>query len=135
MRVLGLALAGVLFLTVPAPAGEPGGEIETVIADQIAAFQEGALTRAFSHASPDIQSKFQTPQTFGQMVQHGYPMIWRPSSWGWGSLTERDGRWVQTVEFEDARGKLYEAEYIMEMIDGVWRIDGVYLREIPGVSS
>ena len=82
MRIFSLILAAVLLAAQlgagPARADGHGNAIEAVIADQIAAFRTNDLERAFSHASPMIQSKFRTPEIFGQMVSRGYPMIWRP---------------------------------------------------------
>jgi hypothetical protein len=37
--------------------------------------------------------------------------------------------------FEDREGQLFEAAYEMQLIGGVWRINGVFLRALPGVSS
>jgi hypothetical protein len=42
---------------------------------------------------------------------------------------------VQMVLFQDAQGRFYEAAYEMRLVDGVWRINGVYLRKSPGVGS
>lgn len=110
--------------------------IETVIADQLADFQAGDLAGAFFHASPNIQGKFGTPERFGQMVQRGYPMIWRPSRVEWRGIEVReDGALVKTVLFTDVKGDLYEADYIMGEVDGRWRIQGVSLRKIPGAAS
>ena len=135
MRVTALVLAAGLAAAQPALAGEPADSIEAVISDQIAAFGSEALGRAFSHASPDIQDKFGDPQTFGRMVESGYPMIWRPAGWEWGELRQTGRGWVQTVIVQDAEGRFHAADYLMEEIDGRWRIDGVFLRRMPGVAS
>jgi hypothetical protein len=39
------------------------------------------------------------------------------------------------VLFQDREGRLFEAAYGMQLIAGVWRINGVYLRALPGVGS
>lgn len=118
-----------------ARAGGHGPAIEAVIADQIAAFRMNDLARAFSHASPMIQTKFRTPEIFGQMVSRGYPMIWRPQRWEWSGLRETPRGPVQTVVFEDRRGNLFEADYLMQEGPDGWRIDGVSLRRLPGLAS
>lgn len=109
--------------------------IGAVIRDQIAAFQRDDLDAAFAHASPSIQSKFGTAEVFGQMVARGYPMIWRPARYAIGELAEDSRGPVQTVTFVDETGTAYEADYLMERVDGVWRIDGVTLRRLPGTTS
>ncbi|MEM9043562.1 MAG: DUF4864 domain-containing protein [Pseudomonadota bacterium] len=125
----------VLCAALPVRAGEPEDSIQGVIADQIAAFQRSDLEGAFAHASPTIQGIFQSPGRFGEMVAGGYPMIWRPSRWEMLSLENFGGTLVQIVFFEDRQGDQFEAAYEMIEIDGVWRINGVQLRRLPGVSS
>ena len=119
----------------PALAEGPDAAIEAVIADQIAAFQRDDFEAAFGHASPGIRAKFGPPENFGTMVRQGYPMIWRPARVEYGALETRGDSYVKTVVFEDASGMLFEADYRMALVDGAWRIRGVRLRRLPGVSS
>ncbi len=123
-------------IALPAPALAQDAAIEAVIDEQIAAFQRDDLDAAFGFAAPGIQQKFGNPEIFGQMVQQGYPMIWRPSRYEHRGLEAAgEGVFVKTVLFEDATGALYEADYLMGQTDGVWRIRGVQLRKLPGVTS
>ena len=133
-RFLGLVLA-LLAAALPAPAEEPADSIQAVIVSQIGALQANDLTAAFAHASPTIQSKFGTAEVFGRMVATGYPVIWRPARYEMLALAETAVGPVQTVLFQDRDGRLFEAAYEMQLIDGVWRINGVYLRALPGVGS
>ncbi|MEO0821398.1 MAG: DUF4864 domain-containing protein [Pseudomonadota bacterium] len=139
VRLIGLVPALLLAIAVALPGqaarADDAAAIRGVIADQIAAFQRDDLDAAFAHASPGIQGKFRSPDTFGQMVRYGYPMIWRPSRWEMGETATTEAGPVQTVLFEDAAGALWEADYSMTEVDGVWRISGVTLRKIPGVAS
>ena len=116
-------------------AAEPDDSIQAVIADQIAAFQANDVERAFTHAAPNIQRIFETPQRFGQMVQQGYPMVWRPARYEWLKIVQTDFGPVQVVLFEDQSGRLHEAGYLMQQVDGVWRINGVKLREVEGIGA
>ncbi|MEM6678268.1 MAG: DUF4864 domain-containing protein, partial [Pseudomonadota bacterium] len=68
-------------------------------------------------------------------VARGYPMIWRPERVEMGAMTTGPRGPQQTVLFEDAEGVLWEVDYMMQDVDGVWRINGVQLRRLPGVSS
>ena len=115
----------------PVRADEPGDSIEAVIEDQLAAFQRNDMGQAFRHAAPLIQEKFGTPQNFGRMVELAYPMVWRPRRHEMRQLVETESGPVQVVLFEDGAGRLHEAGYLMQMIDGVWRIAGVKLRQLP----
>ncbi|MEM1345397.1 MAG: DUF4864 domain-containing protein [Pseudomonadota bacterium] len=116
-------------------AQDPASQIEAVIVDQIEAFKRNDVGQAFTHASPNIQAMFGTPSRFGSMVESGYPMIWRPSRYETRGLKPLGEGFVQTMLFEDAQGQLFEADYIMELTDGRWRINGVYLRRLPGAVS
>lgn len=137
MRLTLLVSALVLMLSVPTGprAEEPGDSIRTVIENQLAAFKRNDLATAFGFASPAIQRKFGDPQTFGQMVRSGYPMVWRPARHEMLKLVETELGPVQVVLFEDAYGRLHEAGYLMQEVDGIWRINGVHLREVPGVGT
>ncbi len=119
----------------PARAEEPADSIQAVIVSQLDAMQANDPAAAFAHASPTIQSKFGTPEVFRRMVETGYPVIWRPARYEMLALAETAAGPVQTVLFQDREGRLFEAAYQMQLIDGVWRINGVYLRALPGVGS
>ena len=139
-RFLGLVLAllAAAFLAQAqgtARAEEPADSIQAVIVSQLDAFQANDLTAAFAHASPTIQSKFGTPEVFGRAVETGYPVIWRPAHHEMLALIETATGRIQLVLFQDRKGRLFEAGYEMQLIDGVWRINGVSLRALPGVGS
>ena len=69
------------------------------------------------------------------MVETGYPMIWRPASHQMLGLEKSARGTVQKVLFQDRQGRLFEASYDMRRIDGAWRIAGVYLHRVEGVTS
>ena len=126
-----LATALLAWLPLQASADEPADAIQSVITNQLSAFQANDVETAFGHASPMIQEKFGSPQNFGRMVEDAYPMVWRPRRYQMRELVEIDFGPVQVVLFEDAAGGLHEAGYLMRLVDGVWRIDGVQLRRLP----
>lgn len=119
----------------PARAQERSDQIQAVIADQIEAFRRDDLAAAFAHASPFIQQRFGDPATFGRMVRSGYPMVWRPASWQMLGLGDTARGLVQKVMFVDRAGKAWEADYQMIQVEGRWRINGVWLKALPGISS
>ena len=116
-------------------AEEPADSIQAVIQGQLDAFQASDVETAFTFASPGIQQIFQNPQNFGRMVQNHYPMVWRPRHHEMRQLVQTDSGPVQVVLFQDAAGHLHEAGYLMEMIEGQWRIAGVKLRRLPSVGT
>ena len=133
-RFMGLVLA-LLAAALPVRADEPADSIQAVIDSQLDALQANDLTAAFAHASPMIQSKFGTPEVFGRVVETGYPVIWRPASHEMLELIETATGRIQLVLFQDRAGRLFEAVYDMRQIDGVWRINGVYLRALQAAGS
>lgn len=135
MRRLMLALALLSGFAGLARAGDPDAAIRAVISDQIEAFQADDLERAFSHASPMIRQLFGSPARFGQMVQQGYPMIWRPSGLRFSGLSDQDGHKIQSVLITDQAGNLYIADYDMIPTGDGWQIDGVEVRQAEGTSA
>lgn len=128
-----LFAAALVALTLSAPglraqSVEDAAAIESVIQNQIAAIQADDWDLAFTYASPMIQRIFRDPQNFSQMVIRGYPMVWRPREVRVGSLTETPQGLVQTMLFEDQQGRIFVADYVMQLVDGEWRINGVQIR-------
>lgn len=129
-----LALVAALGLAAAVPQGaraQSAAEaeaIETVILNQIEAMQVDDWDLAFTFASPTIQGIFGDPGNFSRMVMNGYPMVWRPADVRVGQLTASPQGLVQTMLFEDQQGRFYVADYYMQMVDGVWRINGVQIR-------
>ncbi len=110
-------------------------EVEDTINQQIEAFKADDFAEAFTFATPTLQRLFQSPQNFERMVINGYPMVWRPARYELLKLVETEAGLVQVVLFEDASGMLHDAGYLMQQIDGVWRINGVHVRVRPGVGT
>lgn len=129
-------IAVVMLASVPSsPRAEQAGEIQGVISGQIAAFQANDLNAAFGFASPSIQQIFRSPDQFGRMVKQGYPMVWRPARFEMMDILMTERGPVQLVMFEDQSGRLHEAGYLMQEVNGQWRINGVHVREMPGVGA
>lgn len=129
-----LLLGALLFAAAPRAEAQGAAEadaIQKVIRDQIAAMQEDDWNRAFSFASPNIRRIFRTPHNFSVMVMQGYPMVWRPRSFSAGAIRPASQGPIQTMLFEDLKGRLFVADYYMILVDGEWRIDGVEIRPAP----
>ena len=61
------------------------------------------------------------------MVKTGYPAIWQPVRFEMLGLANATGGPVQKI--------MFAAAYEMRLIGGIWRINGVFLRALPGASS
>ena len=110
-------------------------DIEATISNQIEAFKMDDFAEAFTYASPNIQSLFQTPENFGRMVTQGYPMVWRPAELQYLELREVAGSLLQQVMVTDAAGNVHILEYQMLEFGTGWKINGVQIVKAPDVSA
>jgi hypothetical protein len=108
-------------------------DIEATIGAQLEAFKADDFARAFSYASPMIQSLFGSSDRFGMMVRNGYPMVWRPADVQYLGLEDRGGSLYQTVRIRDAQGGVHFLEYQMIRNQAGWRINGVQILRAPDV--
>ncbi|MGX0876335.1 hypothetical protein ACSSV4_001012 [Roseovarius sp. MBR-154] len=133
MRYFILSLIVALGLSGAARADEAA--LRAVISSQIEAFLAHDVDRAYSFASPFIQRKFGTPETFGTMVREGYPMVWRPSDVTFLDAEVIAGKLWQSVMLRGPSGKAWIVDYEMVELDGGWKINGVQVRAAPEVAA
>lgn len=131
MKTLGLTVFAAGMWMTQAVAQTADSMIRDVISGQLDAFQADDFDRAFSYASPMIEQMFGSAERFGQMVQNGYPMVWRPADIHFGGLTDRDGRMLQSVLLTDQAGVVHVLEYEMIETGEGWEINGVRFQR-PG---
>ena len=109
--------------------------IQQVIQDQMAAFKIDDWAAAFAYATPSIQTKFQNPQVFSQMVTQAYQPVYRPRGVEFRELKPSEFGPTQEVYVIGPDGFSYLAYYTMEkQPDGTWRINGCYLVRAPDES-
>ena len=133
MRYFILSLIFVLGLSGGAKADEAA--LRAVISSQIEAFLAEDVDRAYSFASPFIQRKFGTPETFGTMVREGYPMVWRPSDVTFLDAEVIAGKLWQSVMVRGPAGKAWIVDYEMVKLEDGWKINGVQVRAAPEVAA
>lgn len=105
--------------------------IQSLIQQQLEAFQRDDAEGAFQFASPAIQAQFGTAETFLQMVRQGYAPVYRPRGVLFGELLSLEGMPAQTVMLMSAHQELVEATYLMQQqSDGSWRIHGCLLKPV-----
>jgi hypothetical protein len=136
-HVLGLCM--VLLLALPVWAQEQEltaadhTAIRTVIERQLDAFRQDDADAAFAFASPMIQAKFGTPEVFLNMVKTSYQPVYRPRYVAFRDLHVVQGVPTQPVFVIGPDGVPVTAIYIMQkQPDGVWKIDGCYLKASKG---
>ena len=122
-----------LLLLVPAPAAaDDAGAIRSVIERQLDAFQRDDGIAAFSFAAPRIQEKFGTAEIFMEMVQRGYPAVYRPREVEFRRLQLEGDGGLQDVFFLGPDGQPQIGLYMMQrQPDGRWRINGVQMLRAP----
>jgi len=129
-----LILIAMVFLgALPAGADEAlapadAAAIRQVIQSQMSAFKVDDWNAAFAYAAPSIQTKFQSPQIFSQMVTQAYQPVYRPRGVEFRALKPSEFGPTQEVFVVGPDGLSYLAYYTMEkQADGTWRISGCYL--------
>ncbi len=110
-------------------------DIEATISAQFDAFLDDDFARAFTYASPNIQSLFGTSERFGDMVQNGYPMVWRPVDIRYLDLRDVAGNLWQRVMIRDQSGGIHLLDYQMIQTSEGWRINSVQLLRAVGATA
>ena len=110
--------------SLPLVAGEKE-DVQATINGQFQAFLEDDLRRAFTFASPSIRSMFKTPKNFGDMVQRGYPMVWRPASFNFLEHKKVAQGRTQDVQIFDQAGTAHYLRYFVTQTPNGWKIAGV----------
>ena len=123
MRII-LGFVVSVYLTSLAFAG-PKEDVQAAISSQLEAFLRDDFNTAFTFASPSIRSMFRTPKNFGQMVQRGYPMVWRPQKFSFlEHRTDPAGR-AQDIQIIDQMGTAHYLRYFLIDTANGWKISGV----------
>ncbi len=119
------AALATLFTTILTLAGvtEEIQKTRAVIAAQLEAFKQGDSAKAFSYATPNIQTMFGDADTFMQMVRDGYDVVYRPASVRFVKF-ETDGmNALHAVQMIDRQKTLWNVYYVLQKRpDGTWRI-------------
>lgn len=134
MRMTLLAVGAALMMTA-AHAQERLPAIEQTIQSQIDAFLVDDFATAFTFASPNIKRLFGTSERFGEMVQNGFPMVWRPADVEFLEQREKGPYRLQNVLIRDASGVPHLLEYTMIQTEQGWQIDGVRPLIAPPVGA
>jgi hypothetical protein len=132
MRYFASILIFALFC-LPVMAGEKE-DVRAAINGQFQAFLAEDVPRAFTYASPLIRSMFGSPQKFGEMVQRGYPMVWRPSVIKFLEQKETFQGRTQDVQIYDASGGIHYLRYFLAQTSNGWKISGVQLMDLADIS-
>jgi hypothetical protein len=123
--VTALVLLG---LTSFARAEDPVAEAQAVISGQIAAMMSADADKAYSYASPGIQSLYPDKNTFLAMVQKNYEPVFHAGTYAFGRSKLVGGGEVvlQEVMIGAKQGTDWTAIYEMRLMDdGSYKVNGV----------
>lgn len=108
-------------------------EIQTVIADQLTAFNADDGTRAYGHAADIIKQMFPSQSIFMEMVRVGYPPVYRAKKWSFAEPTPLENGYSQIVLLTDDQGRQWNALYTLERdATGIWKITGCRILKSDG---
>jgi Domain of unknown function (DUF4864) len=124
-------------IALPAGAGalsaEDEKQIRTVVQGQLDALAKDDAAKAFSFAAPNVHEAFRTAPRFLDMVQRGYPVVYRPASVAFLKVEGKDKLAFQRVQMTDQAGEPWLATYSLErQKNGQWRITGCSVVENRG---
>ena len=117
-------ICALFFLAAPIFAGDKE-DIQATISRQLEAFQLDDFAKAFSYASPSIQSIFGGPANFESMVKRGYPMVWKPGKVTFLSVDPYHHGMAQNIQIFDRNKKAHYLRYYMVKLGESWKISGV----------
>ena len=123
MRPISFIFA-LFILAAPIFAGDKE-DIQATISRQLEAFQLDDFAKAFSYASPSIQSIFGGPDNFESMVKRGYPMVWKPGKVTFLSVDPYHHGMAQNIQIFDRNKKAHYLRYYMVKLGDSWKISGV----------
>ncbi len=133
MRILAFVFG--FWMAATAVFAQDSDAIETVIGNQLEAFNDRDISEAWQYASPNIKRLFGDPGNFGMMVQQGYPMVWDNADVRFLELRDQGGMLWQKVMVRDAQGGLHILDYQMVETAQGWQINGVRLLPAPDVGA
>ena len=94
-----------------------------MIEAQLEAFKQGDARKAFSYASPTIQSLFGNADAFMQMVRDGYDVVLKPASVRFVKFQGDGANALHAVQMIDRQKTLWNVYYVLQKhTDGSWRI-------------
>lgn len=130
-----LFVAFLVFASVfAARADDVEAQAKQIIGQQIQAFLDDDAAKAYSFASPAIQTKFQNKDLFFAMVKKSYSPVYRPGNYAFGRSRLAGDYFYQEVIINGADGKAWTAVYALQkQDDGTYRINGVQI--LPSADS
>lgn len=98
-------------------------ESRAVIEAQLEALKQGDSAKAFSYATPNIQTMFGDAETFMQMVRKGYDVVLKPMTVRFVKFETDGANALHAVQMIDRQKTLWNVYYVLQKRpDGSWKI-------------
>ena len=127
-----LASPSIIQVALPATtlSAEDEKNIRSVVQGQLDALAKDDAATAFSFAAPNVRNAFVTAPRFLDMVQRGYPVVYRPASVAFLKVEGKNKLAFQRVQMTDQAGVPWLATYsLAQQKNGAWRITGCSVLE------
>ena len=107
--------------------------IRAVVQGQLDALARDDAAKAFSFAAPNVREALGTAPRFMDMVQRGYPVVYRPASVAYLKAEGSRNEAIQRVQMTDQAGEPWLATYTLQrQKNRSWRITGCTVTENRG---
>lgn len=107
--------------------------IRAVVQGQLDALARDDAAKAFSFAAPNVREALGTVPRFMDLVQRGYPVVYRPASVAYLKAEGRQDQAIQRVQMTDQAGEPWLATYTLQrQKNRSWRITGCTVTENKG---
>lgn len=131
--ILSIFLVAQALIGSNAARADAASEIQSVITDQLKAFNADDGSRAYGHAADIIKQIFPSQDIFMEMVRTGYPPVYRAKEWSFAEPTPLENGYSQIVELTDQQGRQWNALYTLERDSaGNWKITGCRILRSEG---
>ncbi|SFR46321.1 protein of unknown function [Yoonia tamlensis] len=117
-------IIGLYVAALPAFAQDTRAHEDTII-NQLEAFRDRDIARAWEFAAPNVKEFFGDPDAFGIMVERGYPMVWDNADAVFLDQGVVGGGLWQKVMIRDAAGRGHIMLYELALNGGQWQITAV----------
>lgn len=107
--------------------------IRAVVQGQLDALAKDDAAKAFSFAAPNVRESLGSAPRFLEMVQRGYPVVYRPASVAYLKAEGKSDEAIQRVQMTDQSGEPWLATYSLQrQKNRSWRITGCSVIENRG---
>lgn len=119
---------------IPTEADEPGAqgracdpadvaEMDEVVGGQLAAFADGDFAAALGFATPGFRDDWD-PEAFERLITEDYPQVSAAVGHSVDTCHTDGAVATLSVRVVDPDGAIFELTYLLEQVDGDWRIAG-----------